>query len=203
VLRKGKSCAIVGASGSGKSTFLDLLLGFHTPARGDILVNGVSLTKLELSDLRGKVVLVSQDAAIFNDTVANNLRLGLDVSPDEMERACRIAGIDEFVAGLPDGYDTLLNYKGSNFSGGQKQRIGIARAVLRRPDVLLLDESTSALDVETRERVVDNLLEEFRNRILVFVTHDESIASKVDEVLEMHRLNPAVTPDQRAEASPA
>jgi len=185
VLKRGASYAIVGASGSGKSTFLDLLLGFYVPASGKILVNGTPFSQLSSSDLRTAIVLVSQDTAIFNDTVANNLRLGLGVPQVEIERACRIACIDEFIAGLPDGYETLLNYRGSNLSGGQKQRIGIARAVLRHPDVLLLDESTSALDSSTREQVVENLLKEFKNCILVFVTHDAFVMSKVDKVLNL------------------
>ncbi len=194
ILRRGRSYAIIGTSGSGKSTFLDLLLGFHTPARGNILVNGISLNRLDASDLRGKAVLVAQDTAVFNDTLTNNLRLGFNASQLDLDQACRIACIDEFVSDLSSGYETLLNYRGTNFSGGQKQRIGIARAVLRRPDVLLLDESTSALDAGTRERVVDNLLEEFKDRIVVFVTHDAFVMSKVDEVLDL-------SPQQDAMAS--
>jgi ABC-type bacteriocin/lantibiotic exporter with double-glycine peptidase domain len=184
-LQRGSSYAILGASGSGKSTLLDLLLGFHTPDRGAILVNGISLDQLDPRDIRTKIVLAAQDAAIFNDTVANNLRLGFDAPQVEIEKACRIACIDEFIAGLPDGYETLLNYRGSNLSGGQKQRIGIARAVLRHPDVLLLDESTSALDSTTREQVIENLLKEFKTCILVFVTHDAFVMSKVDQVLNL------------------
>src|SRR5207253_2137252 len=102
--------------------------------------------------------------------------------------------------GLPAGYQTMLSYRGSNLSGGQKQRIGIARAILRRPDVLLLDESTSALDAATRERVIDNLLQEFKRRILVFATHDEFVTSKVDVVLEMARLNCALVEKEPSEA---
>jgi ABC-type multidrug transport system fused ATPase/permease subunit len=184
-LRSRESYAFVGVSGSGKSTFLDLLLGFYSPAAGDILINGASLCGIDPTELRAKIVLVAQDAAIFNDTVTNNLCLGLEVSQGEIERACKIACIDEFIAELPRGYDTVLNYKGSNFSGGQKQRIGIARAVLRRPDVLLLDESTSALDPVTREQVVDNLLAEFHDRIVLFVTHDAFVVSRVDSVIDL------------------
>ncbi len=182
---KGRSYALIGVSGSGKSTFLDLLLGFFSPAKGSIVVNGLPSDDRKQGELRGKIILVAQDAAIFNDTMENNLRLGLSISRDEIERACRIACIHDFIKGMPDGYDTLLNYRGSNLSGGQKQRIGIARAVLRRPDVLLLDESTSALDAETREQVVSNLLEEFRERILIFVTHDEAVMSRIDDVIDL------------------
>lgn len=184
-LEKGKSYAIVGRSGSGKSTFLDLILGFYTPDKGRIFVNGIDLAELGEFRLRQKILLVSQDAAIFNDTVASNLKLGMNVTQGEIERACAIAGIHDFIQNLPEGYETLLQYRGSNLSGGQKQRIGIARAVLRRPDVLLLDESTSALDAVTREHVVSSLREEFKDRIIVFVSHDEFVASQVDQVFDM------------------
>ena len=184
-LRKGRSYALVGASGSGKSTLLDLLLGFYVPSKGCILIDDVPLMSVVPSELHERIVLVAQEAMIFNDTVKNNLCLGLDVTQHDIEKACSIACIDEFVVGLPEGYDTVLNYKGSNFSGGQKQRIGIARALLRNPDVLLLDESTSALDPATREELVDKLLHQFRSRIILFVTHDAFVVSKVDEVLDL------------------
>ncbi|SHL54060.1 ABC-type multidrug transport system, ATPase and permease component [Bradyrhizobium lablabi] len=182
---KGRSYALIGVSGSGKSTFLDLLLGFFSPAKGAILVNGRSSDERSQGDLRGKIILVAQDAAIFNDTMESNLCLGIEASHTEVERACGIACIHEFIQEMPDGYRTILNYRGTNLSGGQKQRIGIARAVLRHPDVLLLDESTSALDAATREQVVGNLLKEFKDRIVVFVTHDAFVMSAVDEVLDL------------------
>jgi ABC-type bacteriocin/lantibiotic exporter with double-glycine peptidase domain len=190
-LPKGQSYAIVGRSGSGKSTFFDLLLGFYAPDKGRILVNGVDLAELGAFKLRQRILLVSQDAAIFNDTVAGNLKLGMSVTQQEIERACAIACIHDFILNLPEGYETLLQYRGSNLSGGQKQRIGIARAVLRRPDVLLLDESTSALDSETREQVVSNLREEFKDRIIVFVSHDDFVASQVDHVFDMAEISSA------------
>jgi ABC-type bacteriocin/lantibiotic exporter with double-glycine peptidase domain len=189
ILKRGHSYAFIGPSGSGKSTFLDLLLGFYPPDNGRLLLDGLDFKSIAVSELRRRVLLVAQDTAIFNDTVANNLTLGSDFGQHDLDRACRIAGIDDMIAGLEKGYDTLLSYRGSNLSGGQKQRIGIARAVLRQPDVLLLDESTSALDVETRERVVSNLLEEFKDRIILFVTHDAFVASKVDEAFDMSVLN--------------
>jgi ABC-type bacteriocin/lantibiotic exporter with double-glycine peptidase domain len=184
-MSKGRSYALVGVSGSGKSTFLDLLLGFYSPSKGSIFIDDIPLSSIAPSDFRGKIVLVAQDATIFNDTVKNNLCLGLELPQRDVERACRIACIDEFITELPEGYDTVLNYKGTNFSGGQKQRIGIARALLRNPEVLLLDESTSALDPTTREKLVQNLLEEFRSRIILFVTHDAFVMSRVDEILHL------------------
>lgn len=181
---KGRSYALVGVSGSGKSTFLDLLLGFFSPGSGTILVNGLPSDERSQGDLRGKIIMVAQDAAIFNDTMENNLRLGIATSYEDVERACRIACIHDTIQEMPNGYRTVLNYRGTNLSGGQKQRIGIARAVLRRPDVLLLDESTSALDAVTREQVVANLMNEFKDRIIIFVTHDAFVISKVDEVFD-------------------
>jgi len=195
-LNRGRSYAFVGASGSGKSTFLDLLLGFYAPDRGSISINGIDTSELDKSEMRRRILLVSQDAAIFNDTVANNLKLGMDVTQGELERACTIACIHDFILSLPSGYETILQYRGSNFSGGQKQRIGIARAILRRPEVLLLDESTSALDLATREQVVSNLQATLKDHILVFVTHDAFVADKVDQVFDMEAINSVEIPDQ-------
>ncbi len=132
-LKKGRSYALAGLSGSGKSTFLDLLLGFFGPDEGKILINGEAIDRFTSSELRQKILLVAQEATIFNDTLANNLKMGLEVSEEDIERACRIACIDDFISELPNGYETLLQYRGNNLSGGQKQRLGIARAVLRNP----------------------------------------------------------------------
>jgi ABC-type bacteriocin/lantibiotic exporter with double-glycine peptidase domain len=182
---RGRSYALIGVSGSGKSTFLDLLLGFFSPSKGVILVNGSPADERSRQSLRGKIVLVSQETALFNDTMENNLRLGAEVSHADVEKACRTACIHETIEELPSSYQTVLNYRGTNLSGGQRQRIGIARAVLRRPDILLLDESTSALDAATREEVVRNLISEFKDRITLFVTHDAFVMSKVDEVIDL------------------
>lgn len=200
-LCRGHSYALVGLSGSGKSTLLDLLMGFYPMDEGELLIDGVSIKLLDPAQLRSRILLVSQDTAIFNDTVANNLRFGGDASQDEIERACRVACIDDFITGLPQAYATQLSYRGSNLSGGQKQRIGIARAVLRRPDLLLLDESTSALDAETRARVVDNLLDEFRDRIVLFVTHDVFVMSRVSQTIDMAAINRAPIPASVEQAS--
>jgi ABC-type bacteriocin/lantibiotic exporter with double-glycine peptidase domain len=186
---RGRSYAIVGESGSGKSTLLDLLLDFYPIEQGDILVNSVPMREIGEKQLRKRIVLVSQSTTIFNDTVANNLRFGLQVPLADVERVCRIACADRFVEDLPQGYDTVLAYQGGNLSGGQRQRLGIARALLRNPEVLLLDECTSALDAETRDQLVENLLTQFRSGILIFVTHDTHIRARVDEVIEMRLLN--------------
>jgi ABC-type bacteriocin/lantibiotic exporter with double-glycine peptidase domain len=203
-LERSQSYALTGLSGSGKSTLLDLFLGFYPVDQGMLLVNGVAISDVAVAQLRRRILVVTQDTAIFNDTVANNIRFGAAAPDAEVERAARIAGIHDFILGLPLGYQTVVAYRGANLSGGQRQRIGIARAVLRSPDVLLLDESTSALDAETRERVVDNLLSEFRDRIILFVTHDSFVASRVSQILDMADLNRArPSPDVRAVDVPA
>jgi ABC-type multidrug transport system fused ATPase/permease subunit len=185
VLRKGRSYAVVGASGSGKTTFFDLLLGFYAPDSGEVLVNGIPVPLLQSRSLRSRVALVGQQVAIFNDSIGNNVRFGAVADEVALREACQIACVDEFVRTLPDLYQTRLAFQGSNLSGGQRQRIGIARALLRNADVLLLDESTAGLDAGTRDRVVKNVLRLYRNRIVVFATHDREIASRVDEVISL------------------
>jgi ABC-type multidrug transport system fused ATPase/permease subunit len=188
-LKRGQSYALMGLSGSGKSTFLDLLMGFYTVGQGKLLINGMPIESISISELRRKILLVSQETTIFNDTVANNLRFGYSVNQSDLEQACQVACIHDFIVDLPQGYDTLLRYRGTNLSGGQRQRIGIARAIIRRPDMLLLDESTSALDVDTREKIVRNLLKEFKEQIVLFVTHDIHVAEQVNQVLDMAAIN--------------
>jgi ABC-type multidrug transport system fused ATPase/permease subunit len=181
---KGNSYAIVGPSGSGKSTFFDLLLRFCEPQAGAIRHNGIDASVINERQLREKIILVSQDVTIFNDTVRNNVTFGIERSAEDVRLACQIACIHDFIESLERGYDTPLNYRGTNFSGGQKQRIGISRALVRAPDVLLLDECTSALDPEVREQVVSNLLERFRDGIIIFITHDDWLVRQVDEVFD-------------------
>lgn len=188
-LERGKSYALVGVSGSGKSTLLDLMLGFYPVEDQQLLINGKPIGSLASEELRRRVLLVSQNVSIFNDSVVNNIRFGMQAATEDVARACRTACAEAFVTELPQGYDTLLAYQGGNLSGGQRQRLGIARAVLRRPEVLLLDECTSALDAATRDQLVENLLAEFRDGILFFVTHDAHIRSRVDHVLDIELLN--------------
>jgi ABC-type multidrug transport system fused ATPase/permease subunit len=188
---RGRSYAIVGRSGSGKSTLMDLLLGFMSPDEGRVFVDGQPIVGNGAAALRGRVLLVSQETTIFNDTVRNNVRFGVSATDEDVDRACELAQVTEFVRNLPQGMDTLLSYRGTNLSGGQRQRIGIARAVLRQPSVLLLDESTSALDSDTRSRLVAALCAHWRERILVFVTHDPAVIAAVDCVVDMAVVNSA------------
>jgi ABC-type bacteriocin/lantibiotic exporter with double-glycine peptidase domain len=194
--QRGRSYAIVGESGAGKSTLLDLLLGFHTPDAGSITLNGIPLARLDEQSVRKRVVMLGQETIIFNDTVRNNITYGMEASEDEVFAAARLACVDEVISSLPGGYAMELQYRGTNLSGGQRQRIGIARALLRKPDVLVLDESMSALDPITKETVIANILAAYRDNIVIFVSHDPSIRSKVDVVVEMKKL---AKTDERAD----
>src|ERR1700691_180138 len=183
VFRAGCSYAICGPSGSGKPTLVDLILGLIPNSGLDIRVNGAPLAELDAQDYRKKVILVEQQSRIFNDTVRNNIVFGLATSEEDIRTAVRLAAFDQVLGGLANGLENMLDYQGTNLSGGQKQRLGIARALLRNPDVLVLDESVSALDAPTRNAVLGNILEHFRDKILIVVTHDPTVISRLQDTL--------------------
>jgi ABC-type bacteriocin/lantibiotic exporter with double-glycine peptidase domain len=187
----GKAYAIIGESGAGKSTLLDIMLGFHVPTHGEIRINGVLSQSFDAASIRKKIVLLGQETIIFNDTVINNVTYGLAVSLEQIQRASALAQIDTVILNLPEQYNEVLQYRGTNLSGGQRQRIGLARALVRESDVLILDESMSALDQTTKETIIDNILVEYRNKIVIFVSHDPSIREKVDVVIELHKCSNA------------
>ena len=192
-LEQGKSYALVGKSGVGKSTLVDILLKFYPPTSGDVYFNDISISNLADSEIRKKVILVSQEAAIFDDTVVNNICIGLEATQYAVESACKAACVHEVIDAMQDKYETRLQYQGKNLSGGQRQRIGIARALLRKPDVLIFDESTSALDKATQDTIVENILLEYANKIVIFVTHDPQIMNRVDEIIDLSKVSLAVT----------
>jgi ABC-type bacteriocin/lantibiotic exporter with double-glycine peptidase domain len=179
----GKSYAITGPSGSGKSSLVDLLLKFFQPQSGAISINGRNIASISDLSLRRRILLSEQATRIFYDTVQHNVLFGRDAPPESASSALDMVGLREFIASLPEGELTLLNYQGSNFSGGQRQRVGLARALLLPSDVLILDESTSALDHATREKILATILPRYREKILIFVAHDPAILAHVDEVI--------------------
>lgn len=168
-LPRGQSVAVVGPSGSGKSTLLDLLARFYDPTGGAILIDDQDLRGLDLESWRRCLGLVSQDTFLFNDTIEHNIRLGLvDASHEKIVDAARLAHAHEFIAGLPQGYETIVGDRGSRLSGGQRQRIALARALLRRPQVLILDEATSQLDSES-EHAIQQAIRELRNNCTILL----------------------------------
>ena len=157
-LRAGKTTAFVGQTGAGKSTLVKLLLRFYDPTDGRVTLAGHDLRELELGSLRSAIGLVSQDVFLFHGSVRENILYGRpDASEDELVAAARIAEADEFIRGLPNGYDTIVGERGQKLSGGQRQRVSIARAVLKDPPILVLDEATSSVDNETEAAIQRSL----------------------------------------------
>ncbi len=181
---QGSMIAIVGASGAGKSTLLDLLLRFHEPQHGTIRIDGVPLGEIELSSWRSRLSVVSQDPYIFDDTIRANILYGRPESTDaELVAAARLACADEFVRQLPQGYETVVGERGTQISGGQRQRLALARALIRDPDILILDEATNALDTLT-DRAFQEALRQFgRDRTVIVVAHRQALIERADHVV--------------------
>lgn len=180
----GKTTAIVGRSGAGKSTIFSLLLRFHDPEHGEILVDGQPLPSLRLAEWRSRLSLMSQDVQLFNDTIAANIGYGrADAGREQITEAASIARADEFITALPDGYQTAVGDHGLRLSGGQRQRIALARAILRDPDLLLLDEATNALDVEAEQAFQQALERYSHNRTVVVIAHRLSTVRNADKVI--------------------
>ncbi len=185
-IRQGEHVAIVGPSGAGKSTLFQLLLRFYDPQKGRLLIDGVDISSLELSDVRKRVGIVPQESVIFGETAADNIRFGRpDASIEAVVQAACTAHADEFISRLPDGYDTHLGEKGARLSGGQKQRVAIARAVLKDPAILLLDEATSSLDAESERLVQDALDELQKNRTTLVIAHRLATVLQADRIVVM------------------
>ena len=183
-LEKGKTTALVGASGAGKTTLADLIPRFYDPTQGHIYIDGVDLKEIDIYSLRKNMAVVSQDTFIFNTSVWNNIAYGtLDATEAEIKEAARLANALEFIEDMPQGFDTQLGDRGVRLSGGQRQRIAIARALLRDPQILILDEATSALD-SLSERLIQESLEKLSvGRTVIAIAHRLSTIAKADKVV--------------------
>ena len=181
---KGKMVAIVGPSGGGKSTMADLLPRFYDIADGQILLDGKNIKDYTLESLISVMGIVTQEAILFNDTVYNNIVFGMEgVTPDDVERAARIANAHDFIMQMEQGYQTNIGDRGAKLSGGQRQRLSIARAVLKNPPILILDEATSALDTESERLVQDALTNLMKNRTSIVIAHRLSTIRNADEIV--------------------
>ena len=183
-IRPGEQVALVGPSGAGKSTVLQLLLRFYDPTEGAIRLDGVALPEMARDEFRRALALVPQDPVIFADTARENIRFGRPEASDaEVEAATRAAAAHDFIAALPEGYDSYVGERGVMLSGGQKQRIAIARAILRDAPVLLLDEATSALDAESERLVQQAVARLARDRTTLIVAHRLATVKQADRIL--------------------
>lgn len=184
VVKKGEIIAIVGPSGAGKSTLVDLIPRFYDPVKGRILIDGIDLRMLKIKSLREKIGIVAQETILFNDTVRNNIAYGLQDCPmEKIIEAAIMANAHDFIMQLPNGYDTVIGERGIKLSGGERQRISIARALLKNPPILILDEATSNLDAESEVLIQEAIERLMKNRTVFVIAHRLSTVRNADRII--------------------
>ncbi|WP_218119806.1 ABC transporter ATP-binding protein [Geotoga petraea] len=180
-IKSNEKVAIVGTSGAGKSSLVNLVTRFYEPQKGKITINNTNLKEYDLEGLRKNVIIVKQNDYIFNMTLKDNITLGEDFNDEQFEEAIKKAKIDKFIDKLENGYETELGERGNKLSDGQKQRVSIARALIRNPKILILDEATSGVDSQTEEEIFENIKKE--KLTLLIISHRLSTIKKADEVI--------------------
>lgn len=184
----GDTIAIVGPTGSGKTTLVNLLARFYDPTQGTIYLDDINIKNIELKTIHQNIASAMQDVFLFSDTIANNIAYGApDATLDDCIRVAKLANAHDFISKLPDGYDTMVGERGVGLSGGQKQRISLARALLKNPAILILDDTTSALDMETEFQIQENLKEAKRTKIII--AHRISSVKNADLILVLNQGN--------------
>ena len=193
-IQGNKVTALVGHSGAGKSTILNLIPRFYQPQNGKILIDNQNISEISLNSLRKNISLVSQDVILFDDTVENNVRYArLNSTQNEIIEACRLAAADEFIKNLPEKYNTIVGENGLRLSGGQKQRISIARAILKNSPIILLDEATSSLDADSESKVQNAIFNLTKNKTTLVIAHRFSTIRKADNIVLMSKGNVIAT----------
>lgn len=188
IIPKGKIIAVVGPSGGGKTTFVDLLPRFYDAVDGEILIDGTDIRDYRIDDLRSLMAIVTQESILFNDTVFNNIVFGKSgVTGEEVIAAAKVANAHDFIMAMEEGYETNIGDRGAKLSGGQRQRLSIARAILRNPPILILDEATSALDSESERLVQDALLKVMKDRTSIVIAHRLSTIKFADEIIVLEK----------------
>ena len=187
VIPKGKTIPLVGQSGGGKSTLVDLIPRYYDVQEGEVLIDGINVKDLGIHDLRQLIGNVNQEAILFNDTFFNNISFGVEnATQEQVEEAARIANAHDFIMESEQGYQTNIGDRGGRLSGGQRQRVSIARAILKNPPILILDEATSALDTESERLVQDALERLMKTRTTVAIAHRLSTIKSADEIYVIH-----------------
>jgi subfamily B ATP-binding cassette protein MsbA len=187
-IEKGKTVALVGASGAGKSTLVDLIPRFRDTVKGELLIDGINVRKYSLESLRNHMGIVTQEPILFNDTIANNISLGMENAlPAQIESASKVANAHQFILQKEVGYQTNIGERGNKLSGGEKQRVTIARAVLKNPPILILDEATSSLDTESEKLVQDAINNLMSNRTSIVIAHRLSTIRNADEIIVLQK----------------
>ena len=187
-ISKGKTVALVGSSGAGKSTLADLVPRFHDASSGEVLIDGVNIREYSLASIRQQLSIVTQEPILFNDSIARNIALGSpDATAAEIEQAARIANAHNFIVQKEQGYDTNIGDRGNKLSGGERQRLTIARAVLKNPPILILDEATSSLDTESERLVQDAINNMMQNRTSIVIAHRLSTIRHADEIIVLQK----------------
>ena len=183
-VKPGQTVAVMGATGSGKSTLITLLGRFYDIQEGKLIIDGVDVKKHKLKPLRKHIGFVQQDNFLFSDTIADNIRYGEpDADMEQVRRSAKVARADEFIENCPQGYDTVVGERGMGLSGGQRQRTSIARAVLISPSILILDDSTSAVDMETEYEIQQELKQVLKDRTTFIIAHRISSVKNADQII--------------------
>lgn len=183
-VKKGETLAIIGRTGSGKSTILSLISRLIDPSSGNVTIDNINLKKVNLDNLRSSIGVVPQDAFLFSDTIKNNIKFGNENATDEdVIQAAKYADVHDNIINFKDKYDTILGERGITLSGGQKQRVSIARALIKNPEILLLDDCLSAVDTETEETILNNLDIVCKNKTTIIVSHRVSSAKNADKII--------------------
>jgi ATP-binding cassette subfamily B protein len=183
-VHKGETLAILGKTGSGKSTIISLISRLYDTTEGRITIDGKEISSLNLNDLRNSIGIVPQDAFLFSDTVKNNIKFGKEnATHEEVEAAAKSAVVHDNIMGFNKQYDTILGERGITLSGGQKQRVSIARAIIKNPEILLFDDCLSAVDTETEEAILNNLQEICKDKTTIIVSHRVSSAKNADRII--------------------
>jgi subfamily B ATP-binding cassette protein MsbA len=188
IIKKGQNIALVGSSGAGKSTLADLVPRFHDTSNGEVLIDGVNIKDYSLTSVRSLMSIVTQEPILFNDTIRNNIALGkMEATDEEIEEAAKIANAHDFIIKKEKGYDTFIGDRGTKLSGGERQRLTIARAVLKNPPILILDEATSSLDTESERLVQDAINNMMQRRTSIVIAHRLSTIRHADEIIVLQK----------------